>query len=60
MEVEFVNEYISRLVARVHDLTSQNIMLETRLALNERALAEVNVELQQLKTKTKKTETSSV
>ena len=60
MEVDFVNEYISRLVARVHDLTSQNIMLETRLALNERALAEVNIELQQLKTKTKKAETSSV
>jgi len=54
MEVEFVNEYISKLVAKVHDLTNQNLMLETRSALLERALSESNVELQALKQKNEK------
>jgi hypothetical protein len=54
MEVEFVNEYISKLVAKVHDLTNQNLMLETRLALLDRALSESNVELQALKQKNEK------
>lgn len=39
MEAEFVNEYINRLLANLHDLTSKNIMLETRLAMADKTVA---------------------
>lgn len=61
MEAEFVNEYINRLVANVHDLTSKNILLETRLAIAEKLVASLQVEQQEAKvSKTKKTEDPTV
>lgn len=61
MEAEFVNEYINRLVANIHDLTSKNILLETRLAIAEKLVASLQVEQQEAKvSKTKKTEDPTV
>lgn len=61
MEAEFVNEYISRLVATVHDLTSKNILLETRLAMAEKLVASLQVQLEESKvSKSKKTEDPTV
>lgn len=54
MEAEFINEYISRLIAKLHDLTSQNVMTETRLALAEKQNANLQVELQQTKVELEK------
>ena len=54
MEAEFVNEYIARLNANLHDATSKNIMHETRIALLEKALSESNIELEKLRNKNKK------
>lgn len=61
MEAEFVNEYINRLLANLHDLTSKNIMLETRLAMAEKATASLQakiVDLEKLGNKNKKDEES--
>jgi len=58
METEFVNEYISRLIANLHDLTSKNVILETRLALSEKVRASLQTELQDIKSKQSKTKTS--
>jgi hypothetical protein len=60
MEADFVNEYITRLNANLHDAVSKNVMHETRIALLEKALSEVQLELQQLKNKNKKAETPTV
>lgn len=60
MEADFVNEYIARLNANLHDAVSKNVMHETRIALLEKALSEVQLELQQLKNKNKKAETPTV
>ncbi len=60
MEADFVNEYIARLNANLHDAVSKNVMHETRIALLEKALSEVQTELQQLKNKNKKAETPTV
>ena len=61
MEAEFVNEYINRLVANVHDLTSKNLLLETRLAIAEKLVASLQVEQQEAKvSKTKKAEDPTV
>lgn len=61
MEAEFVNEYINRLVANLHDLTSKNVMLETRLAMAEKLIASLQVEQQEAKiSKSKKTEDPTV
>ena len=61
MEAEFVNEYINRLVATVHDLTSKNVLLETRLAMAEKLVASLQVEQQEAKvSKTKKAEDPTV
>lgn len=60
METDFVNEYITRLNANLHDAVSKNVMHETRIALLEKALSEVQLELQQLKNKNKKAETPTV
>lgn len=54
MEAEFVNEYIARLNANLHDATSKNVMHETRIALLEKALSESNIELEKLRNKNKK------
>lgn len=56
MEAEFVNEYIARLNANLHDATSKNVMHETRIALLEKALSESNTELEKLRNKNKKAE----
>jgi hypothetical protein len=63
MEAEFVNEYISRLLASVHDLTSKNVMLETKLAMADKAMASLQVkivDLEKLGNKNKKAEDASV
>ena len=61
MEAEFVNEYINRLVANIHDLTSKNILLETRLAIAEKLVASLQIEQQEAKvSKSKKTEDPTV
>jgi hypothetical protein len=63
MEAEFINEYISRLLASVHDLTSKNIILETRLAMADKTVASLQskvVDLEKLGNKNKKAEDSSV
>ena len=49
MEAEFVNEYIARLNATIHDLTGKNIMLETRLVMAERVSSKLEEELEKLK-----------
>jgi hypothetical protein len=56
MEAEFVNEYINRLLANLHDLTSKNVMLETRLVMAEKVVANLQAELEKLKNKNKKAE----
>ena len=63
MEAEFVNEYINRLLANLHDLTSKNIMLETRLAMADKTMAGLQakiVDLEKLGNKNKKAEDASV
>lgn len=67
MEAEFINEYISRLIANLHDLTSKNVMLETRLVMAEKVVAnlqttvaESQAELEKLRNKNKKVETPTV
>ena len=63
MEAEFVNEYINRLLANLHDLTSKNIMLETRLAMADKTMAGLQakiVDLEKLGKKNKKAEDTSV
>jgi uncharacterized coiled-coil protein SlyX len=63
MEAEFVNEYINRLLANLHDLTSKNIMLETRLAMADKTVGSLQakiVDLEKLGNKNKKTEDTSV
>ena len=63
MEAEFVNEYINRLLANLHDLTSKNIMLETRLAMADKTIGSLQakiVDLEKLGNKNKKTEDTSV
>ena len=63
MEAEFVNEYISRLLANLHDLTSKNIMLETRLVMADKTVASLQakiVALEKLGNKNKKAEDASV
>lgn len=46
MEAEFVNEYISRLTSNLHDNVSKNVLLETRLAILEKSLANLQTEHQ--------------
>ena len=63
MEAEFVNEYISRLLANIHDLTSKNIMLETRLVMADKTMTSLQakiVALEKLGNKNKKAEDTSV
>ena len=63
MEAEFVNEYINRLLASVHDLTSKNVMLETKLAMALSAMTSLQakiVDLEKLGNKNKKAEDTSV
>jgi uncharacterized coiled-coil protein SlyX len=63
MEAEFVNEYINRLLANLHDLTSKNIMLETRLAMADKTVASLQakiIALEKLGNKNKKAEDTSV
>ena len=63
MEAEFVNEYISRLLANLHDLTSKNVMLETRLVMADKTMTSLQakiVALEKLGNKNKKVEDTSV
>ena len=63
MEAEFVNEYISRLLANLHDLTSKNIMRETRLVIADKTVTSLQakiIALEKLGNKNKKVEDSSV
>ena len=63
MEAEFVNEYINRLLANLHDLTSKNIILETRLAMADKTMAGLQakiIDLEKLGNKNKKAEDTSV
>lgn len=60
MEAEFVNEYISRLIANLHDAVSKNVLHETKVAVLEKSLAalqadheKVTEELERLKKKAK-------
>ena len=47
MEADFVNEYINRLTLNLHDTVSKNVLLETRLAVLEKSLANLQNEHQQ-------------
>jgi len=47
MEADFVNEYINRLTANLHESVSKNVLQETRLALLEKSYASLQVEHQQ-------------
>jgi hypothetical protein len=60
MEAEFVNEYINRLLANLHDLTSKNVMLETRLAMAEKIVANLQAENEKLQVKPKKPASDAV
>ena len=63
MEAEFVNEYINRLLANLHDLTSKNIMLETRLVMADKIVTSLQAkigDLERLRNKNKKVEDNSV
>ena len=63
MEAEFVNEYISRLLANIHDLTSKNVMLETRLVMADKTVTSLQAkiaDLEKLGNKNKKVEDNSV
>ncbi len=57
MEAEFINEYIEQLNKKLHDLTSQNVLSETRVAHLTKQLAAVSAELQRLKDEQLKAET---
>ena len=46
MEADFVNEYIGRLNAKLHDTTSQLVMAETRAALADKLVAALQTELE--------------
>jgi hypothetical protein len=58
METEFINEYINKLIANLHDLTSKNVMLETRLAIAEKVVASLQNEIHDIKSKQSKPKTS--
>lgn len=47
--VEFVNSYIDKLNKTVHDLTGRNMVLETRLEMSERVIAQLTGEIDSLK-----------
>jgi hypothetical protein len=49
MDADFVNAYIERLNATVHDLQSKNIILETRVLFAEKRAGELQTELDTLK-----------
>ena len=49
MEAEFVNEYIEQLNKKLHDLTSQIVLAETRIAHLSKQLTTANVDLQKLR-----------
>ena len=49
MEAEFVNDYIAQLNKKLHDLTSQNVLLETRVAHLSKQLDAISAELQKLR-----------
>jgi hypothetical protein len=60
MEAEFVNEYIARLIANLHDAVSKNVLHEARVAILEKSLAtlqgeheKLSQELERIKKKTK-------
>ena len=64
MEAEFINEYIARLLSNLSDVTNKAIMLETRLALADKVIASLQVELREKeiqveKLQSKKTKTES-
>ena len=48
MEAEFVNEYISRLIANLHDSVSKNVLQEARVAVLEKSLATLQSEHERL------------
>ena len=54
MEAEFVNEYISKLNAKLHDTTSQLVMAETRVAMAEKLVATLQVDLKQCQSELEK------
>ena len=47
MEADFINEYINRLTANLHDTVSKNVLHEARLALLEKSLASLQAEHEQ-------------
>jgi hypothetical protein len=44
MDADFINEYIGKLTAVLHDTVSKNVLLETRLALLEKSCNAIQVE----------------
>lgn len=46
---DFINMYVETLNKNLHDFVSRNVVLETRLAAAEKAVASLNVELEQTK-----------
>ena len=49
MDADFINEYIGKLTAVLHDTVSKNVLLETRLALLEKSCNAIQVEHEKLK-----------
>ena len=47
--VEFVNAYIDKLNKSVHDLTGRNVVLETRLEMSEKVIAQLTGEIENYK-----------
>jgi hypothetical protein len=62
MNEEFVNTYIEMMNKKIEDLTRNEIMLQTRLAIAEKLIAGLQNENQKLQVnkKVKKEETSTI
>lgn len=49
MDADFINAYIEQLNKGIHDLSSENVVLKTRLAVAEKRTASLQEELHETK-----------